>query len=524
LNDNSNIFINRYGYLIPFLILTGWQLPLLGWIVDDAVISMVYARNLIQGYGLLAQPGSEAVEGFTNFLWVLLYSPFFLFQWTEPYVPAKLLSFICMFLFYKHAYVLLKALFSKSYLCIIALSAFSFYSPVIVWTSSGLEGPLLLLLLVLMMKLCFSINENKLKDSNAVLYAVILSLLLFLCRPDAVIFAIVPFSVLLFKKQTTAAIKFALISLAGLGMITAFRYLYFGQFLPNTFYAKIEMDALGLSYLFTDPLKLLIKFAALLYYQSFFLLEILLFLILLITVYKSSAKLHLFFAFLIAALLQYMLISSDWMPHLRFGIAYLFVFNSCLFLLIDKVKDVKRKHALTIAACLLISLNFIPKTLAFYQQPAIPYSYVATQYGKFYNDFLDENNFNAQNKSILLPDMGATLFHAKYQAIDLAGLCHKGIAKKAAKGAEELSDYICHELKPDIIHIHGVFIAYSGLIENPCLMDNYSTLFDANVNWEEDYVYRTADFIRNDLILNDAHLKELQQSFKNLKDKINNTK
>ena len=38
---------------------------------DDAFISFRYARNLVEGHGLVWNPG-EAVEGYTNFLWVLL--------------------------------------------------------------------------------------------------------------------------------------------------------------------------------------------------------------------------------------------------------------------------------------------------------------------------------------------------------------------------------------------------------------------------------------------------------------------
>lgn len=41
------------------------------WICDDAYISFRYARNLLDGHGLVFNPG-EAVEGYTNFLWTLL--------------------------------------------------------------------------------------------------------------------------------------------------------------------------------------------------------------------------------------------------------------------------------------------------------------------------------------------------------------------------------------------------------------------------------------------------------------------
>src|ERR671914_1690367 len=42
---------------------------------DDAMISMTYARNLVEGHGLNWARWGEPVEGFTHPLWVLLMVP-----------------------------------------------------------------------------------------------------------------------------------------------------------------------------------------------------------------------------------------------------------------------------------------------------------------------------------------------------------------------------------------------------------------------------------------------------------------
>src|SRR5262245_20471697 len=42
------------------------------FLCDDAFISFRYARNLAQGYGLVFNPGFERVEGYSNFLWVII--------------------------------------------------------------------------------------------------------------------------------------------------------------------------------------------------------------------------------------------------------------------------------------------------------------------------------------------------------------------------------------------------------------------------------------------------------------------
>ena len=39
------------------------------FLTDDAYISFRYAANLVDGHGLVFNPGFERVEGYTNFLW-----------------------------------------------------------------------------------------------------------------------------------------------------------------------------------------------------------------------------------------------------------------------------------------------------------------------------------------------------------------------------------------------------------------------------------------------------------------------
>src|SRR5687768_6252470 len=44
------------------------------WGFDDAYISYRYAANLVAGHGLVFNPG-ERVEGYSNFLYVMLVAP-----------------------------------------------------------------------------------------------------------------------------------------------------------------------------------------------------------------------------------------------------------------------------------------------------------------------------------------------------------------------------------------------------------------------------------------------------------------
>ena len=58
--------------------------------VDDAFISFRYAENVTQGHGLTFNPG-ERVEGYTNFLWVLILA-FFHVLGADTVVTAKILG------------------------------------------------------------------------------------------------------------------------------------------------------------------------------------------------------------------------------------------------------------------------------------------------------------------------------------------------------------------------------------------------------------------------------------------------
>ena len=50
--------------------LLGWLAEMSWFLTDDAFISFRYVRNLLEGHGLVFNPG-ERVEGYSNFLWTL---------------------------------------------------------------------------------------------------------------------------------------------------------------------------------------------------------------------------------------------------------------------------------------------------------------------------------------------------------------------------------------------------------------------------------------------------------------------
>jgi len=66
------------------------QAPLVGWLVEDAGISMAFARNLAEGLGPVPYPGAEPVEGYSNPLWVALLALGYRWGLSGPVVASAL--------------------------------------------------------------------------------------------------------------------------------------------------------------------------------------------------------------------------------------------------------------------------------------------------------------------------------------------------------------------------------------------------------------------------------------------------
>ena len=67
--DRRAAVVTVLSYL-PWLALLAWMTWLAWFLTDDAFITFRYVRNLLEGHGLVFNPG-ERVEGYSNFLWAM---------------------------------------------------------------------------------------------------------------------------------------------------------------------------------------------------------------------------------------------------------------------------------------------------------------------------------------------------------------------------------------------------------------------------------------------------------------------
>ncbi len=206
---------------------------------DDAFISYRYALNLATGHGLVFNQG-EYVEGFTNLLWTLLIAGLLAVGVHAP-AAAQVMSVLCAALSLVLLHIYVRRFLPRRFAWLAALA------PVVMmasnsfacWMTTGLETPLLLLL---------TIAALLAYDSGRQMATAWLCILAFLCRPEGGIEA----AILLGARWTIEVLsgernarllwhisKPPLLFAASVAALTLFRVLYYGDFIPNTFRAKV---------------------------------------------------------------------------------------------------------------------------------------------------------------------------------------------------------------------------------------------------------------------------------------------
>ena len=226
------------------LVCTAWQ-------CDDAFIAFRTAQNFWHGKGLVWNPG-ERVQAYTSPLWLMISVVCYgLFRevYFSMLAVSMLLSLVCVFI------IGLRTSTNRvvSILTVIALSA---SASVIDYSTSGLENPLLSLLLVL-----FVIRVKELRTQKSLAYLSFLAALVGLVRLDALLLVLPALAWTAWQGRINLkSFLYMILGFSPLILWEMFSLVYYGSFVPNTAYAKLNIEiprlALykqGLSY-FVDSL------------------------------------------------------------------------------------------------------------------------------------------------------------------------------------------------------------------------------------------------------------------------------
>lgn len=211
---------------------------------DDSLISLRYAQRFIEGKGLNWTDG-KPVEGYSNLLWILGISALGKMG-VGLILSARILGFVCsigtigVILNYFRKQNIRKEYVFFAVLLLVTTPCFT------VWAIGGLEQPLYILLLTLVIvEVLHTINTKNLKR----VYHLSLWLgLLALTRPDGFLFTILAAGFLLFinRNNTSSLLKLVLsvVCIPSLFVLAqlAFRYSYYGELVPNTALVKVKIS------------------------------------------------------------------------------------------------------------------------------------------------------------------------------------------------------------------------------------------------------------------------------------------
>lgn len=228
------------------LLIAGWRL--FWFLTDDAYISFRYVSNSLMGYGYVWNfPPFRPVEGYTNFLWILLLDAVWRVFHVPPPASANYLTLMCSFL----TLVMLSVMTLRmkwraelrphrvafvGLLLLFVLTNRTFLA----WTSSGLETAMFTLFVVGWVFCALSVQTSfRWLAFSTTLTASLMEL----TRPDGMLYAtgtLILLGYVFIKKRHTLKIAQCLAAapLLLIPLHLAWRFKTYGQLLPNSYYAK----------------------------------------------------------------------------------------------------------------------------------------------------------------------------------------------------------------------------------------------------------------------------------------------
>jgi hypothetical protein len=208
-------------------------------LADDQMISMRYAENLANGYGLVWNPGGERIEGYTNFLWVVYMAIFHLLHIPRPVISVCIQISGALFLATNLlvVYRIASRMGLDAGTALFAVAMTAFYVPLDNWAFQGTEVSILTLLVSL-----GALWTLESWDGDVVPWRLWLLLgATTLIRPDMIVFGAVVVLAVAINRTTwmKLALSGAMVVCLFFAAETAFRLWYFGDPLPNTYYLKV---------------------------------------------------------------------------------------------------------------------------------------------------------------------------------------------------------------------------------------------------------------------------------------------
>lgn len=442
--------------ILAVVILFAHQLVFVNWTCDDSFISFRYAENLAQGNGLVFNPG-ERVEGFSNFLWVLILALASLLGipvlWAAK-ILSVFISVLLIFLVFRTASSLGLASVPA---CLCALFV-SFSTSLAYYAMSGMETVAYAFFLLFVVYLNIRLETNHPSPHlRYLLYGTLLAAALI--RPEGALFFLLTAACHVIKEIFSKekhgwarTLKAPVIFGSLFIMFLVFRYLYFNDIFPNTFYAKPPgtFTEYGANAFLQNFLNGLLSGTPLLLILPARLLI------------KGRKKAYAYPLLICAGQVLFMTYSGDWMAFGRFFLPILPIVACLIFALVGNMSaghDTKKTKGFSYAAAAALLVvyagaNIYQTQNAVRNRDVYPYFVLNASHLKELGSRL-RDSFPEQTR-IALRRQGAVPYYSRMRSIDLLGLTDRDIARTLDQDEDNATktglviETVLRE-KPDII-------------------------------------------------------------------------
>jgi len=419
---------HRLLILLALIIALGHQAVFMHWTCDDAFISYRYAENLSRGNGLVFNTG-EKVEGFSNFSWVILLSVFSTLD-ISPLAISKVLSLLFSFFMIGLVFVTARASGAGPVWAVLCALLLSSATSLAYFSMSGLETVLYTFLLLLAVYIHIKMRGAQSQGRLFLLYSV--CFLAAITRPEGVLFLLITAAYHMgqgwFQKKWAlfrTHLTYSFLFLAFYGGFILVRFLYYGNVLPNTFYAK----PLG-TFVETGYSAFFVNFSSGMLSGSFLLIPLVLF-----SVNRRFFFGNLYPLFFCLAQVAFMSYTGDWMAFGRFFFpVFPLVLILCMtFLSAFGAGSSWQKKRLTAATAFVFwlvfaGLNVWQTSRAVAHKDDYPFLVMNSAeligLGKWLSDTFP------QDSTIALRRQGAVPYYSRMRSLDFLGLTDKTIARR----------------------------------------------------------------------------------------------
>lgn len=422
----------------------------------------------MEGKGLVYNQG-EYVEGYTNFLWTIITAPFTQIKTVDVSIFSSSLGLLLSIV-----NILLLAAIAKQfdgknllfykYLILLPPLFMALDDSIAFWAIGGMEFPVYTLFILGIIYNYFKLNE---KPSH-LKYMILLLMLCTLTRPEGNMILVITLAhMFLFRKNINnfKKVVFTIILWYAVFCVVyyGFKYLFYGQLIPNTFYAKGVTDIKMNLVLGTKYLAMCIG------------TRIYIFIFILFIPFKKAFgdfKLSYLLSFSLVYIVYLVLVGGDWMIANRFFVPILpmlYILSVVGFLnVLSKIwiyynEKINIQKYAKISSALLAAVLFI-STLSLLEYKQLIIKDNNARYEMQWSMFGKWLKMNAEpNTVIAVGPAGKIPYYSELYTIDMWGLNNEYIAKTDSKrlqaGHKKFDIEYVLSLNPEFI------IGYAGFAD-----------------------------------------------------------